>query len=148
MHWITCINKICVCVCYREIVRSVKLLMEAYLKDVDLRLTVKLLHFHLYVRQNQRITEEHSLFVSHGDLYQNMCKAKIHTAFLNVEATFRLLMSLMATNCPGKKSFSRLKRTKNELRSIIFQESLSALSIFCIESDKLKQIIFKELILL
>ena len=36
-----------------EIVQGVKLLKEAYLEDVDPKLTDKLLHFHLYVRQTQ-----------------------------------------------------------------------------------------------
>ena len=43
-----------------EIVRGVKLLEGAYLEDVDPKLTDKLLHFHLYVRQTQSqgLTEE------------------------------------------------------------------------------------------
>ena len=102
-----------------EIVRGVKLLEEAYPKDVDPRLTDELLHFHLYVRQtqNQGLAEEQSIFLSHRDLYQIMCKEKIHTAFPNVEALFRLFLRLMITNCSGKRSFSRVKRIKNELRS-------------------------------
>ena len=36
-----------------EIVQGVKLLKEAHLEDVDPKLTDKLLHFHLYVRQTQ-----------------------------------------------------------------------------------------------
>ena len=75
-----------------------------------------------------------------------MCKEKIHIAFPNVEALFRLFLSLMVTNSSGERSFSRLKSIKNELRSIMSQERLSALSILCIESDKLKQINFDELL--
>ena len=47
--------------------------------------------------------------------------------------------SLMVTNCSGERSFSRLNRIKNELRATMSQERLSALSIMCIESDKLRQ---------
>ena len=94
--------------------------------------------------QSQGLTEEQSISLSHGDLYQIVCKEKIHTAFPNVEALFRLFLSLMVTNCSGARSFSRLKSIKIELRSTMSQKMLSALSILCIESDKLKQINFDE----
>ena len=59
-------------------------------------------------------TEEQSISLSHGDLYEIMCKEKIHTAFPNVEAILRLFLSLMVTNCSGERSFSRLKSIKNK----------------------------------
>ena len=121
----------------QEIQQGVELLMEAYPEDVDQKLTDELLHFHLYVRQTHRPTEEHSL--SHTDLYQIIFKQNIQMAFPNVEAIMRLFLSLMVTNCSGERSFSRLKRIKNELRATMSQERLSALSILCIESDKLRQ---------
>ena len=127
-----------------EIVRGVKLLEEAYLQDVDPKLTDELLHFHLYMRQaqSQELTEEQSISLFYGDLYQIIGKEKIHTAFPNVEEILRPFPSLMVTNCSGERSFSRLKSIKNELRSTMSQERLSALSVLCIESDKLKQINF------
>ena len=129
-----------------EIVRGVKLLEEAYPEDVDPKLTDQLIHFHLYVRQTQiqGLTEEQCISLSHGDLYQIMCKENIHTVFPNVEPILRLFLSLWVTNCSGERSFSRLKSIKNELRSTMSQERSSALSILCIESDKLKQINFDE----
>ena len=78
------------------------------------------------------------------NLYQIICKEKIHTAFSNMEAILRLFLSLMVTNCSGKRSFSRFKSIKNKLRSTMSQKRLSALSILCIESKKLKQIKFNE----
>ena len=82
------------------------------------------------------------------DLYLIMCKEKIRTAFPNVEAIFRLFLSLISINCLGEKSFSRLKRIKNKLRFTTSQERLSALSILCIEIeiDKLKQINYIKLL--
>ena len=75
-----------------EIAQGVKLLEEAYPEDVDPKLTDELLHFYLYVRQtqSQRLTEEQSISLSYGDLYQIICKEKIHTTFPNVEAILRL----------------------------------------------------------
>ena len=83
-----------------ETVRGVK----AYPEDVDLKLTDELLQFYLYVRQSQKLIEEHSFFVFHGDLYRIMCKEDIHTAFPNVKAIFRLFLKLLATNCSGERS--------------------------------------------
>ena len=91
-------------------------------------------------------TEDQSISLSRGDHYEIMCKEKIHTAFPNVEAILRLFLSLMVTNCSGERSFSRLKSIKNKLRSTMSQERLSALTILCIKSDKLKQINFDELL--
>ena len=48
-------------------------------------------------------------------------------------------ISLMVTNCSGERSFSRLKKIKNELRSTMSQDMLSALSSLFIENDKLRQ---------
>ena len=129
-----------------EIEQGVKLLEEAYPEDVDPKLTDELLHFYWYMRQTQSqgLTEEQSISLSYRDLYQIMCKEKIHTAFPNVEAILRLFLSLMVTNCSGERSFSRLKSIKNKLRSTMSQERLSALSILYIVSNKLKQINFDE----
>ena len=76
-----------------------------------------------------------------------LCARKKFTLpFHNVEAILRLLLSFMATNYSGERSFSRLKSIKNKLGSTMSQERLSALSILCTESDKLKQINFDELL--
>ena len=73
-------------------------------------------------------------------------QGKIHIAFPNVEVILRLFLSLMVINCSKNRSFLRLKSIKNGLRSTTSQERLSGLSILCIESDKLKQINFDEML--
>ena len=93
--------------------------------------------------QSQRLTEEQSISLSRGDLYQITCKEKIHTAFSNVEAILRLFLSFMVTNCSRERSFSRLKSIKNKLKFTMSQERC-ALSIPHNESDRLKQINFDE----
>lgn len=127
-----------------EIQQHVKLLMEIYPEDVNFDLTDELLHFHMYVKQNYTSTEE--LPQSHADLYRIIHTEKIQTAFPNVEAILRLFLCLMVTNCSGERSFSKLKRIKNELRSTMSQDRLSALSILSIESDKIRDINFNELL--
>ena len=61
-------------------------------------------------------------------------------AFPNMLITLRLYLSLMVTNCSGARSFSKLKRTKNELRSTMSQNRLNALSLLCIENELLQEI--------
>ena len=104
-----------------EIVQGVKFLEEACPKDVDPKLTDELLYFHLYVRQaqNQGLTEEQSIFLSHGDLYQIMCKEKIHTAFPYVEALFRLFLCLIVTNCSGENLSQGSKASKRTEINIV-----------------------------
>ena len=41
----------------------------------------------------------------------------------------------MVTNCTGERSFSVLKRVKNELRSTMGQPRLNDLALLCIEND-------------
>ncbi|KAI0218791.1 hypothetical protein LSAT2_029513, partial [Lamellibrachia satsuma] len=55
-------------------------------------------------------------------------------------------MCMMVTNCTGERSFSRLKLTKNHLRSAMGQQRLNLLSLMCIESDILKNIDFQPII--
>jgi len=45
----------------------------------------------------------------------------------------------MVTNCSGERSFSRIKRIKNELKDRNVPERLSTLSIRYIKSDKFRQ---------
>lgn len=53
---------------------------------------------------------------------------------------------MMVTNCSGERSFSKLKRIKNELRITVRQERLNSLSLMSIECDMLQNIDFEEII--
>lgn len=121
---------------------AVTAIIKEYPNDVDMNLLGELKHFHVYVKQNYP-KDEH---VSHKFLYQIIYKDKIHQAFPNVEGILRLFLCLMVTNCSGERSFSQLKRIKNELRTNMSQDRLAALSLLCIESDKLRCTPFDEII--
>ena len=102
-----------------------------------MKLTDKLLHFHLYVKQSLRPAKED--YLSHTDHYQIKYNQSIQMGFSNVEAIMLLFLSLMVTDSSGEMSFSRLNRIKHLLRTTMSQGRLSALSILCIESDNLRQ---------
>lgn len=53
---------------------------------------------------------------------------------------------MIVTNCTGERSFSKLKRIKNDLRSTIRQTRLNSLSLLCIENELLKSVNFSTLI--
>ena len=50
----------------------------------------------------------------------------------------------MITNCLTERSFSKLKRIKNQQRSVMRQERLDLLGLMYIESDILRQIDFED----
>ena len=55
-------------------------------------------------------------------------------------------LCLMVTNCSGERSFSKLKRIKNELLSAMHQERLNRLTLMSLEHDVLQEIELRELI--
>ena len=46
----------------------------------------------------------------------------------------------MISNCSGERSFSLLKRVKNQLRSSMGQKRLNSLALLCIEKELLEKI--------
>ena len=129
--------------CTKEMISSgVQNIIQAYPQDVDKTLTAELKHFHLYVKQKCPNKET----FTHQELLSIIFEDKIQPAFPNIELILRLFLSLMVTNCSGERSFSQLKRIKGDLRSTLAQEKLNAFSIMCIESDKLREVSFDDLI--
>ena len=57
-----------------------------------------------------------------------------------------MFLTLMVTNCSGERSFSQLKRIKNELEPSVAQERLGSLSLMCIECDILRELKFDDII--
>lgn len=70
----------------------------------------------------------------------------MQSVFPNVETIFRIFLTLMISNCSGERSFSRLKRVKNECRASMLQRKLCSLSILYIESDKLRTLSFEDIV--
>ena len=52
----------------------------------------------------------------------------------------------MVENFSGERSFSQLKKIKNEFRTTMAQDKLCFLSLMCIESDKLRSLSFDDVI--
>ena len=66
--------------------------------------------------------------------------------FPNVEVVLRIYLSMMVSNCSGERTFSKLKRIKNDVRSTMGETRLNFLSIMSIESDILRDLDFSSII--
>ena len=64
----------------------------------------------------------------------------LESCFPNVEIFLRIYLSLMITNCSGERSFSTLKRIKNNFRNTMGQKRLNDLTLMSIEYDLLRDI--------
>ena len=70
----------------------------------------------------------------------------ISEAFPNVDTAFRLYLTLPVANTEGERSFSVLKRVKNQLRSTVGQEKLCDLSLLTIEADLTNNINYESIV--
>ena len=76
-------------------------------------------------------------------LYKLIIDKRVKCSFPNVDISLRMYFIPMVTNCSGERSFSKLKYTKNRLRTTMTNEHLSLMSI---EYDILRETEFDDLI--
>lgn len=129
-----------------EIREGVSALCQTYPEDVDVNLEGEVKHFHQYLKHSQTYSSVEQDCLTHQDLYMVIFNDRVQSTFPNVEAILRLFLSMMVANCSGERSFSQLKRIKNEFRTIMTQDKLCSLSLMCIESDKLRSLSFDDVI--
>ena len=72
--------------------------------------------------------------------YKLLMENSLESCFPNVEIFLRIYLSLMITNCSGERSFSTLKRIKNNFRNTMGQKRLNDLTLMSIEYDLLRDI--------
>ncbi|XP_046737115.1 uncharacterized protein LOC124405892 [Diprion similis] len=125
-----------------ELKNSCKEFAAMYYVDVIAEeLESECLHLTHYLRNVQNSGNEE---INIPELYHLLRADEIEETFPNVAITLRIFFALMVTNCSGERSFSKLSRIKNELRSTMLQERLNNLSLMSIERDVLEQIDFEE----
>ncbi|KAJ8875731.1 hypothetical protein PR048_023630 [Dryococelus australis] len=86
-----------------EVSRESSNLVKSYPVDLEEILGEELLHFTELLKTELLI----SLITENS----------LECCFPNVETALRMYLSLMVTNCTGERSFSKLKRIKNELKT-------------------------------
>jgi hypothetical protein len=121
-------------------------LKECYPADIDDNFVNELEHFHNYIKTKDISNADQNRQPNHQDLYNVIFQDGIESVFPNVAIVLRMFLTLMVTNCSGERSFSQLKRIKNELRTTIAPERLGSLSLLCIESEILRELKFEDIV--
>jgi hypothetical protein len=113
-----------------EFNECVERIILKYNNDIDSKyFKEEIVHFVAYLK-SENITnpiEMYKLLI--GDL---------QCTFPNVETILRIFLTLPICNASGERSFSVLKRVKNNLRNSLRQDNLNHLSMMFIENDVLK----------
>jgi hypothetical protein len=123
---------------------SAEQLILAYPDDLENDLSDELVQFAALLKiQKTDVKQEVSIEIQQ---YLLLKDCDLVQTFPNVDIALRIYLCMMASNCSGERSFSRLKRIKSELRSTMSQDRLNFLSIMCIETDVLNCINYTDVI--
>ena len=115
-------------------------LQKHFSADLQLTLADEMVQFSAYMKQAP--PENCSPLAA----LRHLRNAGIVETFPNVDIAYRLYLTLSVANAEGERSFSVLKRVKNQLRSTLSQDKLCNLSLLTIESDLTKEIDFQDII--
>ena len=122
--------------------------MEEYTNDFEDCFSSELVQFsELYktVSGTGKVQELHNTSTELSMLLmlnENMCTQ----SFPNVHIALRIYLCMATSNCSGERSFSKLKRIKNEVCSCVGQQLLSLLSLMSIENDIVQRLSFTDII--
>uniref|UniRef100_H2YLB0 HAT C-terminal dimerisation domain-containing protein n=1 Tax=Ciona savignyi TaxID=51511 RepID=H2YLB0_CIOSA len=122
-------------------------LMETYVNDFEDCFPSEMIHFSEFYKtvsgQEKKKTRNSSTEIEMLLLLnENMCSH----IFPNVHIALRIYLCMAPSNCCGERSFSKLKRIKNEARNSMGQERLNFLSLMSIENDVVDSLFFTDLI--
>ena len=120
-------------------------LVAAYPEDLEDDLVAEMIQFSALLKTD--IAKNNDLKLnSVARLYDLIKKHNLESTFPNMDIVLRIYLSLMVTNCSGERSFSKLKRIKNEQRASIGQNRLNHLSLLSIEHELLRDLDTKGII--
>ena len=126
-------------------------LVAAYKGDLDVDIVDEFIQFHKLLKTDlgKPVTEPNtceSVDCIELRMYKLITNANLQSVFPNIEVALRLYLCLMVTNCSDERSFSKLKRIKNELRSTMREERSNNLTLMSLEHEVLREIDVTELI--
>ena len=81
-----------------------------------------------------------------ADQAKLLCEGDLTDTFPNVHVALRMYLCMMVTCCSGERSFSKLALIRNDLRSTMRHDRLSALCLLSIESELLRNMNFEEVV--
>ena len=106
-----------------KIEASAKTLLQYYPDDLEESLHEEMIYFSALIKQHHFNSECKQI-----QMFRLINENEFMHAFPNVSVAFRLSLCLIISNCSGERSFSVLKRVKNQLRSFMDQKRLNFLS--------------------
>lgn len=120
-------------------------LITSYPNDLEVELHDELIQFSALLKTD--IAKEIGSKHNREAQYYSLIKAhELEPMFPNVDVALRIYLSLMVSNCSGERSFSKLKRVKNEQRASMGQDRLNNLSLLSIEHELLRSLHVNEII--
>ena len=118
-----------------KIEASAKKLLQYYSDDLGESLSEKTIHFSTLIKQHHFNSECKEI-----QMFRFKNENEFMHAFPNVSVVLRRYLCRMISNCWGERSFSVLKRVKNQLRLSMGQKRLNSLALLCIENKLLEKI--------
>jgi len=103
---------------------SYQISVAAIQSDVNVRFTTTRNPLILFCVHEKQGDESHETFI-----HRLIQERNLISLFPNTDIILRIYLSLMYSNCSGGRSFFKLKRIKNELRSSTSQQRLNHLSL-------------------
>jgi hypothetical protein len=128
----------------KDIRAAAERLVAAYESDLESNIYDEFNQFHRLLKtklgNNIHKPDQHQS----GDcielrMYKLIMSDNLESVFPNIAIALRIYLCLMVTNCSGERSFSKLKRVKNELRSTMRQDRLNHLTLMSLEHEVLRQ---------
>lgn len=124
-----------------EIMKKSSIIVSAYADDLEDSLGDELVQFAALLNSDvASIIDSKKDEAMELQFYKLLINNSLGVCFPNLEIALRIYLSMMITNCSGERSFSTLKRVKNELRNTMSQERLNHLTIMNIEYDLLREL--------
>ena len=129
-----------------EIVKSSANLVKTYPEDLELSLFEELLQFTELLKSRFFSSMNKTDIAVELQYYRLLSHNSLDACFPNLDIALRIYLSMMVTNCSAERSFSKLKRIKNELRSFMGKQRLNHLSLIGIENQLMHEIDVKQII--
>lgn len=120
-----------------EIAKNAQNIINIYKSDFESSLEIELLQFQEFCKiyldfdSNGKKSKEQAM-------YSCIIEKGVQDCFPNVETLLKLYLTLMISNCSGERSFSKLKRIKNENRTSMTERRLNNLTRMSSEWDILR----------
>ena len=123
-----------------KIVKNSLNLVKMYPKDLELSLSEELLQFIVFLKSRISSNIRNTDVPVELQHYRLLSENSLDVYFHNLEIALRIYLSMIVTNCSAERSFSKLKRIKNKLRTSMGKQRLNYVSLISIENQLMLKI--------